>query len=246
MVSPRFSEGNHFLPGRTRGSAAAMNRDFVIAATLLLSLLVSPVARAQQTCVPIHFAQGQSSATVQGIARNEEPFACYTLATRRGQTATLSIAKRSPKDDTAFTIPGVVDNRDQYTFKTEDKAYKIMVYLTFARQPPRPFLMQVTVSGEAGKAASGDGAAHFECPASLDGHKALNWNLFDGSHPVPQQLAEDGSGTVVWTITPAQAAGGNVRIVCGYRDTRQVNAFQLSSGIRRCSNRQMSRAFDCQ
>jgi hypothetical protein len=57
--------------------------------------------------------------------------------------------------------------------------------------------MQVTVSGEAGKAASPSasvaGGAHFECPASLDGHKALNWNLFDGSRQVPQQLAGDGT-----------------------------------------------------
>jgi hypothetical protein len=225
-----------------------MNRDSIIAATLLLPLLAWPAARAQQTCIPIHFAPGASSATVRGIARNDEPFACYTLTTRRGQTATLSIVKQSPKDDTTFTIPEVVDNQDQYTFKTEDKAYKIMVYLTFARQPPRPFSMQVTVSGEAGKAASPSdsvGEAHFECPASLDGHKALNWNLFDGSRPVPQQLAEDGTGTVDWTITPAQAARDNVRIICGYRDTPRVREFTLGPGFRRCSNPQMSRAIDC-
>jgi len=89
------------------------------------------------------------------------------------------------------------------------------------------------------------GRAHFECPASLDGHRVLNWNLFDGSQPVPQQLAKDGSGTVVWTINPAQTEGGGVRIICGYRDTPKVREFALGPEIRRCSNPQMSRAFDC-
>ena len=73
------------------------------------------------------------------------------MTTQRGQTATLAIQTHGPNDDTAFTIPDVVDNQDKYTFKTEAKTYQILVYLTFARQPPRPFSMQVTVSGEAGK-----------------------------------------------------------------------------------------------
>jgi hypothetical protein len=132
-----------------------MSRNSIIAATLLLPLIASPAARAQQTCSPIHFARGQSSAIVKGIARTSNdpftPFTCYTLTTQRGQTATLAIQTHGPNDDTAFTIPDVVDNQDKYTFKTEAKTYQILVYLTFARQPPRPFSMQVTVSGEAGK-----------------------------------------------------------------------------------------------
>jgi hypothetical protein len=109
--------------------------------------------------------------------------------------------------------------------------------------------MQVTVSGEAGKAASQSaavaGGVHFECPASLDGHKAPNWNLFDESRQVPQQLAGDGTGTVVWTINPAQAARGSVRVRCGYSNTPKVREFVLGPGIRRCTNAEMSRAFDC-
>ncbi len=42
-------------------------------------------------------------------------------------------------------FPDVVDDRDKYTFKTEAKTYKIMVFLTFARQSGRPFSMQVSV-----------------------------------------------------------------------------------------------------
>ena len=71
--------------------------------------------------------------------------ACYTLTTRAGQTASLTILKRSRNDDTAFTIQDVVDNQDKYTFKTEAKTYVIGVGLTFARQPDRGFTMNVSV-----------------------------------------------------------------------------------------------------
>ena len=72
-----------------------MNRAFMITATLLLPLCASAGAPAQQNCTPIKFGQGQSSAIVKGIARNENPFACYTLTTGRGRTATVSILKVS-------------------------------------------------------------------------------------------------------------------------------------------------------
>jgi hypothetical protein len=70
------------------------------------------------------------------------------LTTRRGQTAALTIVKRSSRDDTAFTILDVIDNRDIYTFTTDARTYKILVYLTFARQPDRPFTMQVSVNDD--------------------------------------------------------------------------------------------------
>ena len=71
--------------------------------------------------------------------------ACYTLATRAGQTARITIVKKARNDDTAFTITDVVDNQDDYAFKTQAKTYTIAVYLTFARQQSRPFTMQVSV-----------------------------------------------------------------------------------------------------
>jgi hypothetical protein len=100
-------------------------------------------------CTPIHFAPGTSSATVKGIAQStgdsDAPIkACYTLATGKGQTATLKMIE-GPKDDAAFTIPGVVDNHDAYTFKTEAKTYTINVYRTFPREPDEPFTLQISV-----------------------------------------------------------------------------------------------------
>ena len=104
------------------------------------------IAQAPRTnCTPIQFATGQTSTTIRGTAANEGPSSCYALTTRAGQTASISIVQQSPKDDTAFNIEGVVDNQDKYTFKTQARTYKIDVYLTFARQPPRPFTMHVSV-----------------------------------------------------------------------------------------------------
>jgi hypothetical protein len=69
----------------------------------------------------------------------------FTLTTGSGQTATLAIQTRGPDDDTAFTIPDVVDNQDHYTFRTEAKTYQIWVYHTFRRSPDLPFTMRVMV-----------------------------------------------------------------------------------------------------
>ena len=100
-------------------------------------------------CTPIQFAHGASSATVNGIAQSggdsDAPIkACYTLATGKGQTATLKLV-HGPKDDVAFTIHDVVDSHDEYTFKTDAKTYTIDVFRTFAREPDEPFTMQVSV-----------------------------------------------------------------------------------------------------
>ncbi|MGA8756775.1 MAG: hypothetical protein WB611_10640 [Stellaceae bacterium] len=125
-----------------------MTAHILIAATALLPVLTSPAALAAQKCIPIHFARGAWSATVRGIAQSmdtPDSGSCYTLTTAKGETATLTIITTSPDDDTAFTIPGVVDNQQNYSFKTEAKTYTIAVYLTFARQPDRPFTMRVTV-----------------------------------------------------------------------------------------------------
>ena len=101
-------------------------------------------AYGQESCTPIRFASGRTSATIRGIASSESP-ACYALTTRAGQTASVNIMPQSRNDDTAFSIEGVIDDRDRYSFRTQAATYKILVFLTFARQPPRPFAMQVSV-----------------------------------------------------------------------------------------------------
>ncbi len=113
-------------------------------------LLAAGVATALDTaaagaCKPIRFAPGQSSATVRGTARSDGPFECFTLATARGQTATLRMVLSNPNDDAAFGIEGVADDRVEATFKTDAKTYTITVFRTFARESDEPFALQVSV-----------------------------------------------------------------------------------------------------
>lgn len=116
-------------------------------ALALILCAFAGLAHAQDHCTPIHFAPGTSSATIRGVATSMDEgahSACYTLTTRRGQTAKLRMV-HGPKDDVAFTIVGVVDDRDSYSFKTDAKTYTIGVFRTFAREPDEPFIMLVSV-----------------------------------------------------------------------------------------------------
>jgi hypothetical protein len=114
-------------------------------ATLLFAGFVIPTAHAQEKCIPIAFAPGHSTAIVKGIAPFGPPFACYTVAAGLGQTATIKLTRSN--GNMAFNIDGVVDNRDNYSFKTEARTYKIDVYQITREQAVRnaQFEMQVTL-----------------------------------------------------------------------------------------------------
>lgn len=116
----------------------------MIRATLTAMLLFGSAALAQEptTCTPIHFARGQSSATLNGSVGSDEPFLCYTLATGKDQTATFKFIKTN--GNMAFSIYGLVDDRDSYSFRTEAKTYKFIVFQTL-RALPSPFALMVSV-----------------------------------------------------------------------------------------------------
>ena len=114
----------------------------ILAATLLPGGSAA-LAQEPTNCMAIHFATGRSSATVRGsVGSTDEPFPCYTLATGKGQTATLKFTKTN--GNMAFTIYGLVDDQDGYSFKTEAKTYKFIVFQTL-RSTPDPFALQVSV-----------------------------------------------------------------------------------------------------
>ena len=75
-------------------------------------------------------------------ASSDEPLLCYTLAAAKGQTATLKFTKTN--GNMAFSIYGLVDDRDNYSFRTEAKTYKFIVFQTL-RAPPRPFSLMVSL-----------------------------------------------------------------------------------------------------
>jgi hypothetical protein len=111
--------------------------------SIILSFAPASGALGAERCQPIKFSRGTSSATVHGTARSED-LACFTLETGAGQTATVKLVGH-PRDDTAFNIGGVVDNRESHTFKTKATTYKIDVYRTFPRGRPTPFTLSVSV-----------------------------------------------------------------------------------------------------
>jgi hypothetical protein len=100
---------------------------------------------AYAACEPIRFAPGASSATINGMALPAvSPFVCYTLATGKGQTASLKLTRSN--GDTAFNISDVIDNRDEYSFKTEARTYQISLYqMSRGATKPAPFTLSVSV-----------------------------------------------------------------------------------------------------
>lgn len=114
-------------------------------ALLLAAVLLSPaIASAQQPahCTPIDFPRGASSAAVSGTAGSDEPFPCYALTTAYGQTASLNFAKTN--GNMAFTIDGLIDDQESYTFKTAARTYRFIVFQTL-RATPTPFTLSVSV-----------------------------------------------------------------------------------------------------
>jgi hypothetical protein len=114
-------------------------------AALAATLLLGPVAALAQmptNCTPIHFARGQSSTTLTGTAGSDEPFPCYTLTTDPNQTAHLKFTKTD--GNMAFTIDGLVDDRDDFSFRTDAKTYKFIVFQTL-KALPWPYALTVSV-----------------------------------------------------------------------------------------------------
>src|SRR5712691_4134413 len=99
-----------------------MNRYAMLAAMLFAGFAIFAV-HAQEKCTAIHFAPSQSSATVKGIAPFGTPFTCFTFTPGRGQTATIRLTQSN--SNTAFNSDGVIDNSDNYSFRTEARTYKI-------------------------------------------------------------------------------------------------------------------------
>jgi hypothetical protein len=161
----------------------------ILAATLLPGVSAA-LAQEPTNCMAIHFATGRSSATVRGsVGSTDEPFPCYTLATGKGQTATLKFTKTN--GNMAFTIYGLVDDQDGYSFKTEAKTYKFIVFQTL-RSTPDPFALQVSVVGAS--VASAQGAAPGGNATGLVGNKPETITILGNTYKIRPDINED----VIW------------------------------------------------
>ncbi|SDD75338.1 hypothetical protein SAMN05421538_102351 [Paracoccus isoporae] len=107
---------------------------------LLLSFLATPAMA--QDCSPIRFAPGESGAFVKGDAPAEGS-ACYSIDLRPGQKFFAEIV--TGQADIAISIPGIGDNRNTFSFVTQQSRYELWVHQTFRAVEDAPFTMLVRV-----------------------------------------------------------------------------------------------------
>jgi hypothetical protein len=106
---------------------------------LALAFLFAGTAQAGQ-CETIRFKRGASSGTVSGMAPPDD-VVCYQMSTGAGQRANVSIKGTN----CMFSIEGVVEAQDRYSFTTEKKTYKINVGQLMRAIDPEPFTLSVSV-----------------------------------------------------------------------------------------------------
>ncbi len=122
-----------------------MNLSGSLVPRILLSTLMlaaQAVSAAPPHCEAVQFTRGSFSATVQGEVDPEGVW-CYSIATVKGQTADLSV--KSKHNNTIFSIEGLVDGRDQYTFTTEKKTYKVFVGQLMKAVDKDRFTLTITI-----------------------------------------------------------------------------------------------------
>lgn len=103
-----------------RRSAAACVVAFAAAQELF------PATSSELTsCRPIQFQKGASSADIRGEA-SPDGASCLQFGTGANQAVLLSV--KSPHDQVAFSIRGLVDDRQQYSFTSEKKTYEVLLF----------------------------------------------------------------------------------------------------------------------
>lgn len=118
-----------------------MPRSFTHALALAAALALTSQAQADAPCTPIKFAAGHSRTIIHGMAPAGD-VTCYSIATGAGEQATLKILKGA---NTVFSIDGVIDAQDSYSFKTEKKTYHILVGQLMRSDTPEAFDLDVAV-----------------------------------------------------------------------------------------------------
>lgn len=110
-----------------------------IIATALLAL--SAQGAFAQSCSEIRFSPGTSSGEVSGEVSSERP-ACFLFGSGAGQTARLRL---SGSENTCFTLPGVVDCRDDFSFRTERRTYQVNVFQLFEAPGTEAYSLRLSI-----------------------------------------------------------------------------------------------------
>lgn len=99
-----------------------------------------PASVQAENCGSIRFKQGESSHTIQGIAPIDEGV-CYKFTARAGQTADIAITG----NNVIFSIEGVTDVQDKYSFTTDKKTYQIFVWQLMRASTSQHFSLSISI-----------------------------------------------------------------------------------------------------
>jgi hypothetical protein len=111
---------------------------------LALSLAFAGSALAAERCTAVRFQRGASSAETTGLAPAEDVI-CYSLETGAGQNARIQVLEGS---NVMFSIEGLVDAQDDYSFRTERGTYRVLVGQLMRAAEPMPFRILMSVTGK--------------------------------------------------------------------------------------------------
>ncbi|MBY6005913.1 hypothetical protein KUV62_18480 [Salipiger bermudensis] len=94
-----------------------------------------------QSCPEIRFARGASSGEVSGRVTDNAPL-CFVFGTGAGQTARLQLLG---SDNTCFTIPGVTDCQQDFSFRTSAGTYRVNVFQLFRAPAYEQFALRLSI-----------------------------------------------------------------------------------------------------
>ncbi len=126
----------------------ASGRAAALASAAALSCALSGPSLADDTCIPVKFDPGSTSAVVSGAVPPENradpaPIpACYTIAVGEGQRARVRLLSG---ENVAITVPGVSDMSEAIDFTTRRGTYRLELFQLFPAPAEAPFEMRVEV-----------------------------------------------------------------------------------------------------
>ncbi len=112
----------------------------IAAVAVLLSL--PGIASAATACRLIEFQNGSSTAQVRGVAP-ADGVECLRFSAGRGQNVQVSV--KSVRDQVAFSIEGLIDDRVQHTFTSQKKSYELLVFQTMKAMAPVKYVLTLSI-----------------------------------------------------------------------------------------------------
>lgn len=120
-----------------------------LALILMLAILPSRPAAAEETCAAVRFGAGKSATILRGKAPPEETL-CYSLTTGAGQRATIELRSEG---NVTFGIDEFIDSQTRYSFTTQARTYRIRLGQMLRAAVPQAFSLSIAVRGSPSQTA---------------------------------------------------------------------------------------------